>query len=234
MQRYWNGQEWTDQVQPAPYAGQQPGYGPGQQLSYGPGQQPGYSPGSGQASGPGTTPDGQRTAGWWQRVGAYVLDAIIIFALSAVLGWSFLHRVVSAYSSFVDQVMRAAQSGSAAPNQSSLMSQIFVPLLGFVAVNLLVSLVYNAVFLKRFAATPGKLALGLRVRLRETPGPLSWGTVLLRWLAQNIAGIFSVVPLIGTLAAIYPMLDSLWPLWDSKKQALHDKVARTNVVRANG
>jgi uncharacterized RDD family membrane protein YckC len=27
------------------------------------------------------------------------------------------------------------------------------------------------------------------------------------------------------------MIDMLWPLWDDKKQALHDKVARTNVVR---
>jgi uncharacterized RDD family membrane protein YckC len=27
------------------------------------------------------------------------------------------------------------------------------------------------------------------------------------------------------------LLDYLWPLWDDKKQALHDKVAKTNVVR---
>jgi uncharacterized RDD family membrane protein YckC len=26
------------------------------------------------------------------------------------------------------------------------------------------------------------------------------------------------------------MLDSLWPLWDDEKQAIHDKVAATNVV----
>src|SRR4051794_6622218 len=33
-------------------------------------------------------------------------------------------------------------------------------------------------------ATPGKLLLGLRVRLRETPGPMPLGTILVRWLTQ--------------------------------------------------
>jgi uncharacterized RDD family membrane protein YckC len=70
--------------------------------------------------------------------------------------------------------------------------------------------------------------------LRERPGPLSWGTVLLRWVTQNIAGVFAVVPVVGTLASVYPLLDALWPLWDSRKQALHDKAARTNVVRLSG
>jgi hypothetical protein len=30
---------------------------------------------------------------------------------------------------------------------------------------------------------------------------------------------------------LYPLLDDLWPLWDDKKQAIHDKLAKTNVVR---
>jgi uncharacterized RDD family membrane protein YckC len=28
------------------------------------------------------------------------------------------------------------------------------------------------------------------------------------------------------------LLDHLWPAWDGKKQAIHDKIARTNVVRS--
>jgi len=27
-----------------------------------------------------------------------------------------------------------------------------------------------------------------------------------------------------------PLIDGVWPLWDSKRQALHDKIADTNVV----
>jgi uncharacterized RDD family membrane protein YckC len=40
----------------------------------------------------------------------------------------------------------------------------------------------------------------------------------------------AVVPFVYLALAWFPYLDSLWPLWDKKNQALHDKVARTNVV----
>ena len=71
----------------------------------------------------------------------------------------------------------------------------------------------------------------LRVRLRETPGPLSWGTVLLRWLGQNWYGIASGVPILGSVVSLWPVIDLLWPLWDDRRQALHDKFAGTSVVR---
>jgi uncharacterized RDD family membrane protein YckC len=80
-------------------------------------------------------------------------------------------------------------------------------------------------------ATPGKLALGLRVRLRDRPGPMPLWTVLLRWASQFGYSIVSVVPVLGTVLGLYWLLDHLWPLWDGKKQAVHDKIARTNVVR---
>ena len=73
-------------------------------------------------------------------------------------------------------------------------------------------------------------AVGLRVRLR--PGPLPWRAVLLHWLVQNAASFLAAIPLAGSLVGIFSILDSLWPLWDDKRQALHDKAARTNVVRS--
>jgi uncharacterized RDD family membrane protein YckC len=69
------------------------------------------------------------------------------------------------------------------------------------------------------------------VRLRARPGPLPWGTVLARWVMQNLGSAVVVVPLLGPLGWVYSLLDDLWPLWDGQRQALHDKVARTNVVR---
>ncbi len=91
--------------------------------------------------------------------------------------------------------------------------------------------VYHVGFLMALQATPGKLALGLRVRLRSRPGPMPLGTVLLRWLGQFGYSILNVVPSLGLVFGLYGLLDVLWPLWDGKKQALHDKIARTNVVR---
>ena len=39
-----------------------------------------------------------------------------------------------------------------------------------------------------------------------------------------------LVPLAGQFVPFLSLLDGLWPLWDDKRQALHDKVAGTNVV----
>jgi len=55
--------------------------------------------------------------------------------------------------------------------------------------------------------------------------------VLTRWLMQNLGSAVAVVPLVGLLGWVYSLLDDLWPLWDGQRQALHDKAARTNVVR---
>ena len=239
QQRYWDGERWTDHVQqaapqqagPPPYAGtygqphqpQQPGQQPGQPTPYGQ-QQAAY----GRAVK--TTPDGERLAGWWHRGGAYVLDWLAVALVSVVIAYPFVSKVFTAYVDFVDQAMRAAENGTAAPNQGDLLSQIYGPLTAYAAISLVVQFVYQVGFLKAFAATPGKLAVGLRVRLRERPGPLSWGTVLKRWVGEFGPGLLGLLPVLGTAGSLYRLIDLLWPLWDDRNQALHDKLARTNVV----
>lgn len=231
-QRYWDGQQWTEHVQPPPgqpVAGQQPGYG----------SAPAYAPGAPYGGGVqiarATTPDGQELAGWWMRVAAYLLDGVIVGVLSAIIAFPWMRQIFEAYGDFFASAVDAAESGSGTvPGQTEFMAQIAGPLVTVSVIGLGISLVYHAGFLKWRAATPGKLALGLRVRLRETPGPLSWSTILKRWAGQNWYAVVSAVPVLGGIASLYPLLDGLWPLWDSRKQALHDKVAATNVVRRRG
>ena len=57
------------------------------------------------------------------------------------------------------------------------------------------------------------------------------GTVLLRWVGQYGVGLLGLLPVVGCLSFVYTLLDYLWPLWDDKNQAIHDKIAKTNVVR---
>jgi uncharacterized RDD family membrane protein YckC len=72
--------------QPQPGYGQQPGYGPqggyGPQPGYGqPGGIPSYGQFGGQQAGWSPNPmapGGQQLAGWWSRVGAYLLDGLFI------------------------------------------------------------------------------------------------------------------------------------------------------------
>ncbi len=240
--RYWDGNNWTGQVKSASkqerqawrheVAAQQREYAAQYHQAA---QAGGYPAGALPAAALRlTTPDGERLAGWWARVGAVVLDSIVTGAVGLTLGWSFLTRLVDEYSHFVQQTLDAAEAGTPAPDANALMSAVSGPLLSLTAILFAVQLVYGVGFLKAFAATPGKMALGLRVRLRDRPGPLPWGTVLTRWFTQNAGSFLQFIPMISIVGSAYALINGLWPLWDSKRQALHDKAARTNVVRVRG
>ncbi len=182
------------------------------------------------ASGP-TTPDGEPLAGWGIRFGAYLIDAVLVSIVAAILGAPFVAKIVNSYADLFRESIRAARTGSARPNQMDVYGEIWLPLLGFALVSIVLNFIYQVGFLRWRAATPGKLMLGLRVRLREQPGALSWDTILRRWVSQFGPNLLSLIPVLGLIAGLYPWVDGLWPLWDDRRQALHDKFARTNVVR---
>ncbi len=90
--------------------------------------------------------------------------------------------------------------------------------------------IYTIGFWRWKQATPGKLVLGLRVRRRESPD-LPWSAILLRYGFHLALGFVGLIPFVGYGTGMVQLLDYLWPLWDDKRQALHDKVAGTNVVQ---
>jgi uncharacterized RDD family membrane protein YckC len=242
--RYWDGRQWTAQVRAAKRnelaawrqqvavarmemaAAQSTQVAPGEVVA-------GYPPEQvvGEWASRDFTPDGQQLAGWWSRVGAAVIDWILTTVLTVLFGWGAIQDMVAAYRSFMDLVVQASEAGAPMPDTATFVDQIGGPALTFSAIAIAVKLVYQVGFLKGFQATPGKMVLGIEVRRRVERGPLPWGTVLLRWVAQNIASLLSMVPVVGFAAGIYWLLDVLWPLWDPNRQAIHDKIARTNVVR---
>lgn len=220
--------------QPGPYGqpGQQgyptyPGYGQG---GGGP-MSGGYGPGYGPAVP--STPDGQRLAGWWARAGARIIDAIIVGVLVAVLGLTVVSPgLVEAYSSWMEDIFASFETmepGTAPPEMPAEIQSGMARLSIFSAV---LAVAYEALLLRFFNATLGKLALGLRVRLREQPGQLPWVAAIVRTLVANVNSVLGWVPFVGVLTLPFTLLNYLWPLWDDKKQALHDKAARTNVVKA--
>ena len=56
----------------------------------------------------------------------------------------------------------------------------------------------------------------------ESAESIGYGRALGRYTITFVFGVF-VIPV---------LLDYLWPLWDQKNQALHDKVVSSVVVRA--
>ena len=219
----------------APQGGwQQPGQQyPGQQSPQFPGapQQGGWNVPAyqGMQSVP-TTPDGQRLASYWQRVGAFVLDWLIQSVIAGILGSYFLLKAFADYFDQFSSLMSTVESGGS-PDFTAVMNSIDgTQLVYFNLVGIAVFVTYQFFFLTRFGQTPGKMATGISVRLRERPGVPS-GVVVLRRLALPV-GLFllQLVPVVGSIAQLARLLDLVWPSWDGPKQALHDKLSATNVV----
>jgi len=185
----------------------------------------GQSPGPLQAqqlgweSHPSTTPDGVRLAGWWLRVGARLLDQLFTFVLALPFtGW-FFYRYFTGVVDWSRDLAAKATEGSA-PLMAFPPGDVLQYAFAASIIGLLISVAYEVFFLRRSGATPGKKIAGISVRLRDQAGPPPMKAILFR-----TACYFGF-----SLVSILSLLDVLWPLWDDKKQALHDKVAATNVV----
>ncbi len=72
--------------------------------------------------------------------------------------------------------------------------------------------------------TLGKRALKIQVREATSGGPLGPEKAAVRYLVNGIANL--VPPLL-----LFNIVDGLWPLWDPKRQAIHDKVVGSRVIK---
>lgn len=76
--------------------------------------------------------------------------------------------------------------------------------------------------------TLGMMAVGVRAVGDEGGGPLGYGRGFARALVE---GILRLVNLLFFLLGLIWILDMLFPLWDKKRQTLHDKVVGSVVIR---
>jgi uncharacterized RDD family membrane protein YckC len=151
-------------------------------------------------------------AGWWRRVGAHVIDALIIGALALIL----LVGITAPFSIgfFVNDTVGVG---------AVIVGLVVACLCVFVA-----SLVYAPAMMARTnGRTLGRMATGIRV-VRASGEPITFGFAMLREVAVKWL-LFSAVA--GSLTAgIAPLIDCLWPLWDEENRALHDYVVNTRTV----
>lgn len=215
-------QDLSGTPQPASERQGQPG---GQWPAYG--QHPGQQA-LGLQSQRATTPDGVVLSGWWKRVLARILDTIIIWIVALPLTFTFLARTYTIFDDYLQQTITAAKAGSQAPVEPA--AELVSALTPASLIMLVVLLAYEIAFLTWRGATPGKMVVGISVRLRDKAGPPTLVVVLKRTVVQEGGAMFNSVPVLSGLGSVFSLIDVLWPLWDPKKQAIHDKVAATNVV----
>jgi len=91
-------------------------------------------------------------------------------------------------------------------------------MLGWGVAGFFLPIVYNTFFIGRLGATPGKMALGIRVTLPDG-GEVSYLRALARAASEKLS---QIVLYIGYLT----------PLLDEERRALHDFICETRVVRA--
>ncbi len=150
---------------------------------------------------------GQPLASWGSRLGAYLIDGLILLVPAIVL----------------TVIVVAIAAGS---DTGAIVTGIF----GFLAY-LVAAFIYAPILMAREGRcngqTWGKQMLGIRV-VRDTGQSMSFGwaalrEIVIKGLAVGIAS--SIIPIIPWF------LNFFWPLWDDENRALHDMVVSTHVVR---
>ncbi|MCC6433878.1 MAG: RDD family protein [Acidimicrobiales bacterium] len=83
---------------------------------------------------------------------------------------------------------------------------------------------YNAYLNGATGQSIGKKVVGLKVLGEQTGQVIGAGMGIVRWLIPAVIGF---IPCIGF---IFFIVDLLFPLWDAKKQTLHDKAVKSVVI----
>lgn len=144
-------------------------------------------------------------ASWPRRVLSAVLDSFVISLLAIPFSGDAVRRLL-------DAVGEGSEISSADLRTATL-------------TNLVVTVVYMTVMHGWRGSTIGKMALRT-VLVRDDGGRVTASTAFVR--AVTVAG----VQLVSGLLLFPIVVDELWPLWNRRRQTLHDLVARTIVVRA--
>ena len=140
-------------------------------------------------------------ASWGRRFAAILIDYLVVLAPAAV------GIVLIALDNFDDGIAPVAIVGL---------------VLLFASITVGQAAYFTILNGNERGQTYGKRALAIRVIDAQEGGPIGYGRSLARW------GVPFVVNLIF---GFFSLIDNLWPLWDARNQALHDKFANSIVVR---
>ena len=150
---------------------------------------------------------GAPLSGWWRRVGAQLIDGLILAIPALVLG--------------------GLVGGAFAISNGLGIAAIVVAVILYIAI----FIAYAPLLMKREGEhngqSWGKQALDIRVA-RDTGQQVEFGWAVLRQFVV-IYLLFNVVG--GFFASIPTLLNYLWPLWDDSNRALHDMIVKSHVLK---
>jgi uncharacterized RDD family membrane protein YckC len=177
---------------------------------------------------------------------AYVIDSVILGFVTGLAGLPGQIRMQQDLEPVLERFSRQIEQNPETPPDFGAYFADYLNVfqehaLWWLGPSVIITVLYWVGFLRWKGGTPGKLMLGLRVRLREQPGTLPWSSITARTALQfGVPWTFYIVAFttgsgtwlaLAAVATMVTLIDPLWATWDAKRQTLHDKLARTNVVR---
>lgn len=201
-ERYWDGWQWSRQTREAPVT-----------------QRPAANaPTAGESDG--------RLAGWWHRALAAIIDSVVLFVVATGLLSRLYLTISERMQPVIDKMFAEALNGEPITplRPQELMSQ--QEQLIILLVTLAVALVYHVGLLRWRGQTLGKIITGLRVVPADDHHARG-----LSWRAAIMRSLMWVLP--GQHTCLWPVriVDIVMPVTNPAKQALHDRVASTQVIR---
>lgn len=154
---------------------------------------------------------GVQFAGHGARLGAYILDAILVGIVVSVLLLVVMIPLIGALAGAVGSDGEVDSGDLGALGASAGFFIVGVVVIG------VFSLLYFPFFWARGGATPGMKAAGIRVVNDRDGSRIGWGAALLRLVGFWVSG-----------AVFY--LGFIWILIDSRRRGWHDLLAGTCVI----
>jgi uncharacterized RDD family membrane protein YckC len=149
-------------------------------------------------------------AGWWQRVGASILDGLIAIPF-------LIPGMVVLFAGPTDIKFREDGFEGAGfyeePTGGTVALAVLLYLIGMAAF-----LIFYCRRVSRVGSSLGMSAAGYRIIDARTGANVSMGKSVGRFFARY-------------LSALPCYLGYLWPLWDSENRTFHDMIAQTRAVR---
>jgi uncharacterized RDD family membrane protein YckC len=146
-------------------------------------------------------------------LGGYLIDLLIFLPVLVVLAVLLRHTHVL-------QVHFVERRHGTTRRSLSLLSFIITGVLFLIYATLMVG--------GPRGQTVGMMAVGVRAVREGTTDVVGYGAALGRALVEQILRLLGAASII--LGVVW-LVDMLFPLWDKKRQTLHDKVAKTVVLR---
>ena len=146
--------------------------------------------------------------GFWIRFLAAIIDGIILMVVGSIVQFALLGSLVA--------IPQPQAGADPMVYIGSMLGALGIAWL----INTVIGCCYEALFVSKLSATPGKMALGLKV-LRPDGSRVSLGRAAGRYFAKM-------------LSAIILMIGYIMAGFDAQKRALHDMICDTRVIKSQG